>query len=226
MNSIRCLGLLLVMVLSACDAQEAPAPKPKVAALPAAVLQAEPAAAAEQSAPSTVLAPAPQPAPFKELAREPVHELAPNVAVVPVKVAQEPHSPAKKTVVEKMATGKAVADKGKAAQGIDKGSDKARAPIASKTKSPAQVVQDTHLAKPAIDLSLPTDMASQLDPQGKVAPIAKKSVLPSMFAEKKTGKDSPFQLNGRLLSNEMQLQLRNESHQQVEGAALDFEFRQ
>lgn len=226
MNSIRCLGLLLVMVLSACDAQEAPAPKPKVAALPASVLQAEPVAAASETAPSTVLAPAPQPAPFKELAREPVHELAPNIAVVPVKVAQEPQSSAKKAVIAKATAGKAVVDKGKAASGLDKGSDKARAPIASKTKNPAQVVHDTHLAKPAIDLSLPTDMASQLDPQGKVAPIAKKSVLPAMFAEKKTGKDSPFQLNGRLLSNEMQLQLRNESHQQVEGAALDFEFRQ
>lgn len=222
MNSIRCLGLLLVIVLSACDAQEAPAPKPKVAALPAAVLQAEPVADAAQSTPSTVLAPAPQPAPFKELAREPVHELAPNVAVVSVKVAQESHSSAKKAEIAKATTNKAVVDKGKTAPGTDK----TRAPVASKTKSPAQVVQDTHLAKPNIDLSLPTDMAGQLDPQGKVAPIAKKSVLPSMFAEKKTGKDSPFQLNGRLLSNEMQLQLRNENRQQVEGAALDFEFRQ
>jgi hypothetical protein len=222
MNSIRCLGLLLVLILSACDAQEAPAPKPKVAALPAAVLQAEPVVDAVHSPSSTVLAPAPQPAPFKELAREPVHALAPNVAVVPVKVGQEPHSSAKKADVAKATANKTVVDKGKTAQGTDR----ARAPVASKTKSPAQVAQDTHLAKPNIDLSLPTDMAGQLDPKGRVAPIAKKSVLPSMFAEKKTGKDSPFQLNGRLLSNEMQLQLRNESHQQVEGAALDFEFHQ
>ncbi|MDB5980510.1 MAG: hypothetical protein JWQ69_1525 [Pseudomonas sp.] len=222
MNSNRCLGLLLVMVLSACDAQETPAPTPKVTGLPAAVLAAEPVAAAPVSAPSTVLAPAPQPAPFKELAREPVHELLPNVAVVPVTVAQQPHSPAKKTVAVKATTSKAVADKGKSGATVDK----SRAPIASKTKSPAQVVQDTHLVKPSIDLTLPNEMASQIDPQGKVTPIAKKSVLPSMFAEKKTAKDTPFQLNGRLLSNEMQLQLRNESHQQVEGAALDFEFRQ
>lgn len=222
MNAIRCFGLLLVLALGACDAQEAPAPKPKVAALPASVLQAEPVATAAESAPSTVLAPAPQPAPFKELAREPVHEMAPNVAVVSVKVAQEPHSPAKKTEGVKTPIGKAVAEKGKTGPRVDK----ARSPIASKSKSAAQVVKDTHLAKPAIDLSLPTDMASQIDPKGKVAPIAKKSVLPSMFAEKKTGKDSPFQLNGRLLSNEMQLQLRNEGRQQVEGAALDFEFRQ
>ena len=37
---------------------------------------------------------------------------------------------------------------------------------------------------------------------------------------------APFQLNGRLLSNEMQLQLRNEERREVEGAALDFEFKQ
>jgi hypothetical protein len=220
MNLNRCLGLLLVMVLSACDAQETPAPKPKVAAEPTAVMQAEPVAAAP--APSTVLAPAPQPAPFKELAREPVHELAPNIAVVPVKVAQEAHSPAKKAVIANATPGKTVADKGKTGAAVDK----ARAPIASKSKSPAAVVQDTHLAKPSLDLSLPSEMASQVDPQGKVAPIAKKSVLPPMFAEKKSAKDSPFQLNGRLLSNEMQLQLRNENQKQVEGAALDFEFRQ
>ena len=38
-------------------------------------------------------------------------------------------------------------------------------------------------------------------------------------------RQSPFQLNGRLINNEMQLQLRNEERREVEGAALEFEFK-
>ena len=53
-----------------------------------------------------------------------------------------------------------------------------------------------------------------------------KPLLPNLFGEK-PAEDSPFQLNGRLLSNEMELQLRNEARdRQIEGAALDFEFKQ
>ena len=45
-----------------------------------------------------------------------------------------------------------------------------------------------------------------------------------MFGEKPVD-NSAFQINGRLLSNEMQLQMRNEERRDVEGAALDFEFK-
>jgi hypothetical protein len=38
-------------------------------------------------------------------------------------------------------------------------------------------------------------------------------------------KPDPNQLNGRLLNNEMQLPLRNSERREVEGAALDFEFK-
>ena len=54
----------------------------------------------------------------------------------------------------------------------------------------------------------------------------RKPLLPSMFPQKPVSDDSPFQLNGRLINNEMQLQLRNDSRHDVEGAAIDFEFRQ
>jgi hypothetical protein len=50
-------------------------------------------------------------------------------------------------------------------------------------------------------------------------------LLPPMFGEKPAD-NSAFQINGRLLSNEMKLQLRNEERREVEGAALDFEFKQ
>ncbi|MFJ4194249.1 translation initiation factor 2 [Pseudomonas sp. NPDC089534] len=98
---------------------------------------------------------------------------------------------------------------------------KKRAPIASKSKAASEVVK-TPLPPARLDLSLPKDMVQQLKPAGAVPLPKHEAVLPQMFGEKNSG----FQLNGRLLSNEMQLQLRNEERREVEGAALDFEFKQ
>ncbi|AMZ75111.1 MULTISPECIES: hypothetical protein [Pseudomonas] len=98
---------------------------------------------------------------------------------------------------------------------------KKRAPIASKSKS-AHEVAKTPLPPAKLDLSLPHEMVDQLQPPGKVVQFKREPLLPSMFGEK----PGPFQLNGRLLSNEMQLPLRNQERNEVEGAALDFEFKQ
>jgi hypothetical protein len=98
---------------------------------------------------------------------------------------------------------------------------KKRAPIASKSK-PASEVAKTRLPAARLDLSLPKDMVQELKPKGTVDLPKREPILPQMFGEK----NSSFQLNGRLLSNEMQLQLRNDERREVEGAALDFEFKQ
>ncbi|NWL08910.1 hypothetical protein [Pseudomonas hunanensis] len=84
------------------------------------------------------------------------------------------------------------------------------------------------LPKAKLDLSLPVDMVNSLEPNvGTPSPIQRrKPLLPPMFTEKPETSDSPFQLNGRLINNEMQLQLRNDSRHDVEGAAIDFEYRQ
>jgi len=84
----------------------------------------------------------------------------------------------------------------------------------------------TPLPKPKLDLSLPVEMVNDLEPNvgGKI--VRRKPLLPSMFPNKPVEDDSPFQLNGRLISNEMQLQLRNDSRRDVEGAAIEFEYRQ
>ncbi|MGN8276105.1 translation initiation factor 2 [Pseudomonas sp. SMV71] len=100
-------------------------------------------------------------------------------------------------------------------------SKKKRAPIASKSKS-AREVAKTPLPPAKLDLSLPHDMVEDLEPPGKVPLPKREPLLPSMFDQK----PGPFQLNGRLLSNEMQLPLRNQERNEVEGAALDFEFKQ
>ncbi|AJA11984.1 MULTISPECIES: hypothetical protein [Pseudomonas] len=100
------------------------------------------------------------------------------------------------------------------------------------TAKPAHKPVSKAVAKPLpktkLDLSLPVDMVDKLEPDvGTPSPIQRrKPLLPPMFTEKPETNDSPFQLNGRLINNEMQLQLRNDSRHDVEGAAIDFEYRQ
>ncbi|KAI2693359.1 MULTISPECIES: translation initiation factor 2 [unclassified Pseudomonas] len=100
---------------------------------------------------------------------------------------------------------------------------KKRPPVASKSKSASEIAK-TPLPAAKLDLSLPKDMVEELDPIGTVPLPRHDELLPQMFGDK--AGSSPFQLNGRLLNNEMQLQLRNEERRDVEGAALDFEFKQ
>ena len=76
-----------------------------------------------------------------------------------------------------------------------------------------------------LDLSLPQDMVRDLQPPGALLQTRRQPLLPKLFVAKPKS-DSPFQLNGRLLNNEMGLQLRNEERREVEGAALDFQFKQ
>ncbi len=99
---------------------------------------------------------------------------------------------------------------------------KKRPPTASKSKAASEVVK-TELPPAKLDLKLPPQMAQELKPVGTVPLPSNDALLPPMFGEKTSS--GPFQLNGRLLNNEMQLQLRNDERREVEGAALDFEFK-
>ncbi|QBF26005.1 translation initiation factor 2 [Pseudomonas tructae] len=81
------------------------------------------------------------------------------------------------------------------------------------------------LPKAKLDLSLPSGLVKDMKPDSQEQAPLPKPLLPYLFGEKPPS-DSPFQLNGRLISNEMQLQLRNESRKDVEGAAIEFEFKQ
>lgn len=141
------------------------------------------------------------------LAAAPVTEPAPQASTTQKTSATKP-APVKK----------APAAKKKAA------TNKKRAPIASKSKSAHEVAQ-TKLPPAQLDLSLPNDMVKHLQPLGTLAQPKNVPLLPQLFGDKPTD-NSAFQINGRLLSNEMKLQLRNEERRDVEGAALDFEFKQ
>ncbi|WP_256577664.1 MULTISPECIES: hypothetical protein [unclassified Pseudomonas] len=100
--------------------------------------------------------------------------------------------------------------------------------VASKTSSrkKADTVAN-ELPKPKLDLSLPKDMVDALkpEPKGPATVVKAPNRLPAMFNTKPAGQED-FELNGRLISNEMDLNLRNEARRDVEGAALDFKFRQ
>ncbi len=145
---------------------------------------------------------------------------APGVMAAAVQEKPAASAPASKaTVSQKTVAGKQAQDK-KSPQ-KKAASVKKRPPVASKSKPASEVVK-TKLPPAKLDLSLPKDMVQQLKPAGTVPMPKHDAILPQMFGEK----DSGFQLNGRLLSNEMQLQLRNEERRDIEGAALDFEFKQ
>lgn len=79
-----------------------------------------------------------------------------------------------------------------------------------------------------LDLSLPksVNMDYKPDLDNEDLPGRRAPLLPAMFPDTPTTNDNAFQLNGRLISNEMQLQLRNESRRDLEGAAIEFQFRQ
>ncbi|MEG0635900.1 MAG: translation initiation factor 2 [Pseudomonas sp.] len=100
-----------------------------------------------------------------------------------------------------------------------------KGPTKSQKRKTAEVIA-APMPKAKLDLSLPPDMVKDLQPPSQIEAQVRKPLLPAMFGEK-PATQSPFQLNGRLLSNEMQLQLRNEARQQdIEGAAIEFEFKQ
>jgi len=136
-----------------------------------------------------------------------------GVAAAPAQ--EKPGASAKKNPAEKAATVK------KAPARKAPNTKKKRAPIVSKSKS-AREVAKTQLPPAKLDLSLPNEMVEELHPPGTVPLPKREPLLPPMFDEK----PGPFQLNGRLLSNEMQLPLRNQERNEVEGAALEFEFKQ
>jgi hypothetical protein len=231
MNSLRCIGVLLLVLLSACDGDKPVTPPPKVATT----------ATAPTAQTRDAQAPAPLEKPVVPAATAPaVHDLAPDAGVVPVIASSKPQAPAK-SVTPVITPNKAAAVEQKSPSAnarsakvkADNSEVANRAPVASKTKPASQVVKDTRLPKAQLDLSLPPEMVKQLAPPAnvitsaakpKTPPAGAKPLLPQLFPDSQS--DPDFQLQGRLLSNEMQLQLRNEARRDVEGAALDFKFKQ
>ncbi|WOE81409.1 translation initiation factor 2 [Pseudomonas protegens] len=154
-----------------------------------------------------------------------------GVVAAPAQAASTPDKPAASVThsSKSSSTKQAPASKTKPSTNASKAQPKKKAkPAPKKAQSKSKwAYQDIKapLTSPKLDLSLPPEMVKHLQPVGALPLPKREPLLPQMFGEKPKD-SSPFQLNGRLLSNEMQLQLRNEERRDIEGAALDFEFKQ
>ncbi|MGC5700690.1 translation initiation factor 2 [Pseudomonas sp. NFXW11] len=140
----------------------------------------------------------------------------------PAASATHPSKPASAKKDSPKSKGKPAASPSKA--GAKSKANAKKTPASTKSKWAYQDIK-APLPSAKVDLSLPVEMVRHLQPVGSVTPAKRAPLLPPMFGEKPK-ESSPFQINGRLLSNEMQLQLRNEERRDIEGAALDFEFKQ
>ncbi|WP_080265753.1 translation initiation factor 2 [Pseudomonas syringae] len=217
MNAFRCFGLLVVVLLSGCDAQQSPVPKPKTEA--AAPARALPKAAVKDAAPTAEVSAAETVLPKVP---DSMHELMPGVPVVPVVVGKESNAPSAARINKAPASS---ADKPSSKAASSKAVTSKRETTASNRKASKEPkAKDVRIKAPRLDLSLPPELVKQLDPPSKVITSKRKPLLPQMFGESPGG--SPFELEGRLLTNEMQLQMRNDNRRDVEGAALDFKFKQ
>jgi len=234
MKSLRCVSVMLLVMLSACDADKAPTPPAKATASAAGTRADAPAVSPEPAKPASGAEPW-SAVPVKPAVEAPeVHALTPNIKTVPVVVSGKASVEAPRAVTNaKTADDKAAGSNAKSAKvKADNAEVARRAPVASKSKSASQVVKETKLNKVPLDLSLPPEMVKQLTPpanvissasKAKAPPTGAKPLLPKMFPD--ANADPDFQMQGRLLSNEMDLQLRNEARKDVEGAALDFTFK-
>ncbi len=146
-------------------------------------------------------------APAKEApAAKPVSE-APKVASeTPRPTAKPEQKPAAKPEAKPKADAKPVA---KAAQPATSPAGNARKP------------EKTELPKAKLDLRLPKHLVDKLEPEIVEERKAEEPLLPPMFTEK-APTEGPFQLNGKLLTNEKE----DDYWRSVEGAELQFEFKQ
>lgn len=90
-----------------------------------------------------------------------------------------------------------------------------KAAVASTPKPKPKPAKDVVLPPAKLDLRLPKDLVEEIKPSEV---LNEQPVLPPMFVDK-TPEVSPFELNGRILTNE---QAGDDS---VQGAELQFKFR-
>lgn len=94
-------------------------------------------------------------------------------------------------------------------------------PALTKPKAPpVSAAVTAPVPKAKLDLSLPKELVNQLDPSDPKDNLPDQPVLPQMFVEKPVP-ESPFQLNGKLITNERE----DDYWRSVEGAELQFEFK-
>ena len=150
----------------------------------------------------------------------------PRTEVVPAPASKPPASVPAEPVVSAPAASKpsdstpAVSTKPAAPQGQPQKSQPAAAKVPSPAVAKAPAAKPQPLPPVKLDLRLPAELVEQLEPGGLLAELPSEPLLPPLFVEK-PAEPGPFQLNGRLITND-----QNESYwDSVEGAELQFEFR-
>jgi len=94
-------------------------------------------------------------------------------------------------------------------------------PAPKLAKQPSTVpVEKTKLPKAQLDLRLPEELVERLEPESQTKGPLSEQILPPLFREK-TAPKSPFQLNGRLITNDRE----DDYWRSVEGAEVQFEFK-
>lgn len=95
-------------------------------------------------------------------------------------------------------------------------------PADSKPKPAAKVSPQEKLPPVRLDLKLPPELVEQLQPDEPPEEAGSPPLLPELFVEKPK-EPGPFELNGRLITNERE---KDEGYwNSVEGAELQFKFR-
>ena len=94
---------------------------------------------------------------------------------------------------------------------------------ADSVPKPAEKISSREKLPPVeLDLHLPPELVEQVQPEAPAEEITAPTLLPEMFVEKPK-EPGPFELNGRLITNERD---KDEGYwNSVEGAELQFKFR-
>lgn len=91
----------------------------------------------------------------------------------------------------------------------------------AKASRAAQSSKSQSLPPVKLDLRLPAELVEQMEPGEPQKGLSRESLLPPLFVEK-PAEPGPFQLNGRLITNDHS---KEDYLDSVEGAELQFEFR-
>ena len=94
----------------------------------------------------------------------------------------------------------------------------------SKSSKAASSASRTKLAPIKLNLSLPPELVKDMELGKPVADSVETPLLPSLFVEKKPA-PSPYQLSGKLITNERQQPEQDNYLDAVEGAEFSIEYR-
>lgn len=131
----------------------------------------------------------------------------------PTKVLKTPAKPASKSMASKAAPAKS-----------SKSPSSTKARQATKAKAAGSSASRTKLAPIKLNLSLPPELVEDMELGKPVTDNAETPLLPSLFVEEKP-EPSPYQLSGKLITNERQRPEQDNYFDAVEGAEFSIEYR-